>query len=87
MFAPVAGRDLTFLVVSYAGNMALTLASLYAVKRHGLGVVGSFLCLVQFQVTRLAVNGLQLGRGGASPLNRTEPLKSWITEDVKAAVT
>lgn len=78
---------MTFLVVSYAGNMALTLGSLYLVKQRGIGVVGSFLCLCQFQVTRLAINGLQLTRGGASPLNRTEPLKSWITEDVKAAVT
>lgn len=81
-----AGRDLSFLVLSYVINMLLTLGSLFLVKQSGLGVVGSFLCLCQFQVVRLVVNGVQLTRGGNSPLNRREPLKSWITDDVKAAV-
>lgn len=76
---------MTFLVVSYVANMALTVASLEVVKQHALGVVGSYLCLFQFQLTRLILNSFRLCLAGNSPLRSTTPLDSWLTEDMKAS--
>lgn len=81
----MAGRDLNFLITSYFGNMGLVMASLFMVQRAEMGVFGSFLCLCQFQITRLVLNAIRLTRSKNSPLRSTETLKSWITEDVKVA--
>ena len=79
------GRDLKFLVTSYFINMALVVASLQYVKQQGLGVLGSFVCLFQFQITRFVLNLLRLVRSSNSPIKSTQPLTSWMTDDVKAA--
>lgn len=80
-----AGRDLSFLIASYLGNMVLVMASLFAVQRANMGVLGSFMCLCQFQTTRLVLNAVRLSRSRNSPLRSTETLKPWITEDLKVA--
>ena len=69
-------------MLSYICNMSLTICSLAVVRHYNLGVVGSFLCLCQFQGTRLLVNAVRLVKAGNSPLKRTQPLDSWMTGDV-----
>lgn len=73
------------MVTSYFVNMALVLASLQYVKHQGYGVIGSFLCLVQFQSVRFVLNVSRLVWSPKSPIKSVESLKPWITDEIKAA--
>ena len=48
-----AGRDLTFLLVSYGVNAAMTLGLLAYMTRQKAGVAGIWACLLLFQVSLL----------------------------------
>ena len=48
-----AGRDLTFLLVSYGVNAAITLGLLAYMTRRKAGVAGIWACLLLFQVSLL----------------------------------
>ena len=48
-----AGRDLTFLLVSYGVNAAMTLGLLAYMTRQKAGVAGIWACLLLFQVLLL----------------------------------
>ena len=65
--------------------MALVLGSLYVVKQNQWGVFGAFCALIQFQFFRLILNVYRLTQSNNSPMRTTQALKSWITDDVKAA--
>ncbi|KAK9842099.1 hypothetical protein WJX81_008345 [Elliptochloris bilobata] len=71
----LAGRDLRFLILSYGGNLALTLACLAAQQRFfaPVTIFGVWWCLLQFQSTRLVQNGWRLTTD-RSPLVRERAL-------------
>lgn len=67
----LAGRDLTFLLTSYARNAVLCALTLYALQRAGWGLPGVWAVLIQFHTTRLSQNGHRLYVSNASPLKST----------------
>lgn len=71
--AHLTGRDLLFLVLSYVVNCALTLVSLQRLLQAGFGLQGVWLCVLQFQSTRLVQNWIRICTPG-SVLNTLQPL-------------
>lgn len=67
----LAGRDLRWLVWSYAGNAMLCAASLAAVARQQAGLPGVWAVLAQFHVTRVGLNAARLFLSKDSPLRQS----------------
>jgi Na+-driven multidrug efflux pump len=70
----LAGRDLSWLLASYARNAALCFVTLAVSQNAGWGLRGIWAVLIQFHATRLAQNAHRLYVSPASPLKRTDAL-------------
>ena len=64
----LASRQLSYLVRTYSLGAAAAVATLAFTVSAGLGLPGVWLAVLQFQITRLAQNGLRLFVSRASPL-------------------
>jgi Na+-driven multidrug efflux pump len=70
----LAGRDLKWLLVSYARNAAACFVTLAASQHAGWGLRGVWAVLIQFHATRLAQNAHRLYVSPASPLKSIDAL-------------
>jgi putative MATE family efflux protein len=66
----LAGRDLKWLVISYARNAALCFVSLELLNRAGWGLVGVWLVFVQFHASRLVQNAHRMYVSEDSPVKK-----------------
>jgi len=69
----LAGRDLRWLVISYARNALLCLISLRLFSQAGWGLTGVWFTLLQFHCVRLGQNSWRLFVSKGSPLLSPPP--------------